>query len=355
VVATATGDFDLVTFDPTNADRLLASRRSSYGPAENQSVNERWRIGDGYVDQRAFDPDRAHDFAHFTGDGSVAVWAHSGNNTAFASRTVSIERGTDTLETAPIYASRSVVVDDVLFALTGSADYYSTTRHHESFVAHRGDRVIVLDSGEAWSWVDSPAPGVAVTYPVDPGGTTKAWDTSTLEAVADHALSGLSYRRLTISADGSAGIGVTFDGELEHFDPSTGDPIARFGGVDPEGISAPVTLNADGSMAITVDRLGEVRIWWVGDDEPLAIIDADAGPARVLGERRAPRRSSAVHPGAERVAVRLLATPRQATSWLLLDTNPTTWVRRACADAGRTFTADERQTLGLTDTKPACP
>ncbi len=354
IAGSAAGDFDLVTFDPLNPNHLLASRRGSYGPAQNQRFNEMWTVTEGRVDQRPFAVDRPHDVAHFATDGSVAVWATTGDTDSFAARTVSIERNDTTAKTAGVYASRSVIVNATLFALTDSADYYSTSRQYESFIADRSGDVVVLGTARDAAWVNSPTPEVVVLYPAEPSGRTMVWDATTLQPLPDHPLANLRYERIVVSADGSTGVGITFDGRLERFDPIDARITASFGRVDPTGMAQPVTLSPDGSIAITVDRTGEVTLWWVGDNEPLQVFEADAGPARFLSEQRAPRQSSAVHPLGLRVALRFPARPMEPTSWLLVDTDPGAWIERACGLAGRTLTNHERSTLGLGDPEPAC-
>jgi hypothetical protein len=354
VVGTAEGAFELVTFDPSDLDHLLASQRSSYGPAENQSANEQWWVSGGGVSQTLFAPDLPHDVVHFNRDGTVAVWANSGNTTAYASRTVTLQSGPRVLVSGPVYASRSVIVGGALFALTGREDYYSTNRRFESLIADWGGDVTVLDSGEAWAWIDSPLPNIVIAYPVDDRDGTMAWDAASLEPIADHPLAGLSYRRLGISGDERTAVGVTSDGRLEVIDPATGAVSGRFGALNPEGIAQPITLNHDGTIAITVDFDGTVSLWWVGHDQPLATVHGDAGPSQVLSEHRAPRTSSSIEPAAQRIAVRQLATPETPTTWTIIDTDPDSWLRRACELAGRALTVEERHGLGLAVTPIAC-
>jgi len=353
VLGTAEGTFDLVTFDPLDPDRLLAAQKSSYGPAENQATNQRWYVSGSDVSQTLFAPSLAHDFAQFTADGTVAVWANSGNTTAFASRTVTLRSSPPALSSKPIYASRSVIVDGTLFALTGSEDYYSTSRQFESLIADRGGDVTVLDSGERWSWIDSPQDDIVISYPTEDGVTT-VWDATTFERVTDHPLAGLPYQRLAVSGNGQTAVGVTYDNELEVLDATTGTPMGRFGSLNPEGTAQPITLNEDGTIAITVDFDGTVSLWWVGQDRPVAVVNGDAGPARVLAEYRAPRTASAVEPAARRIALRQRATPATPTTWQIIDTDPNSWIQLACELAGRPLTPEERRGLGLTNTPPAC-
>ncbi len=353
-VGTAEGAFDLVTFDPMDPDHLLASRRSSYGPAENQGANEEWRLSAGEVAQTLFAADLAHDVVHFNDDGTVAIWVNSGNTTAFASRIVTSRPAASGLSSEPVYASRSVIVDGTLFALTGSADYYSTTRHFDLLIADGGDDVAVLDSGERWAWIDNPLNDIVIAYPADDHGATMVWNASTLEPIPDHPFAGRAFQRLAISGDGRTAVGVTSNGDLHVIDPTTGATKSRFGSLDPEGIAQPITLNDEGTIAITVDWNGTVTLWWVGHDQPLAVIDGDAGPARVVPEDRAPRTSSAVEQAAQRVAIHQRATPDQPTTWQIIDTSPENWIQRACDLAGTTLTAEQRHELGLSAGPVAC-
>jgi hypothetical protein len=354
ILGSADGAFDVVTFDPEDPAHLLASRRSSYGPAENQAANEEWFVSGGTVVQTLFDPDRAHDVAHFNDDGSLAVWTNSGNTGAFASRTVAVHAGLDVVSFGPVYASRSVIVDGTLFALTGSEDYYATDRRFESLIADRGGRQTELDSGRSWSWIDSPAPGVVVAYPAGDQAVTRAWDTSSLREIVDHPLAGHHHQRVAVSGDGRTAVAATNDHELEVIDLTTGTIAGGFGELNPEGIAEPITLNADGTIAITVDWNGTVTLWWVGHEQPLAVIDGDAGPSRHVAEHRAPRTSSAVEPSGQRIALRRPARSETPLSWQIIDTDLDSWVERACDLAGRALTMAERSNLGLAAKPPAC-
>ncbi len=368
-VATAEGSFDMVTFHPMNPDLLTASRRSSYGPAQNQDQNQAWTVGqDGTVTASLLAPDVAHDFAHYNDRGGVSIWSHAdvgelnGSSTGatgvtgddFVPRVVALgpDRPAQSRRSDPLHPSRFVIEADTLFALTGDPDYYSTQRQFESLIADRGDGQIVLDDGAPWSWIDSPLPGFAVAYPADDQGETAVWAADTLERLDDHFLSGRAYRRLAVSADETTMVGVTAEGDLEVVDIGSDQVTGRFGHVDPNGIAQPISLNHNGTIAVTIDHDGTVSMWWVGDTDPIMVIDADAGPPRLLSEYRAPRVSSAVASGTERVAVRTRARPGQATAWAIIDTNPIRWIDRACSQAPRTLTY--HMELGLKMNPPAC-
>jgi len=366
-VATAEGSFDLVSFNPRDLDQMAASRRSGYGPAENQNVNEGWLVtSSGAVLTSPLAPGVEHDVVHYNDYGSLTLWSRADDDTAtgsnsssddFAPRTVTLSPipSLNDRRSDPLYPSRTVIVDGTLFALTGNPDYYSNAREFLSLIADRGDGQVVLADGARWAWVDSPMKDVAVAYPVDKDGATAVWSAETLERIDDHPLAGRPYRRLAVSGNGTTLVGVSFDGTLEVVDLGTDRVGARFGQLDPGGIVAPITLNNDGTIAITVDHDGTVTLWWVGDPEPIAVIDGDAGPPRLVSEYRAPRVSSAVAPDAERVAVRNAAQAGVSTTWSIVDTNPAQWVETACERAGRRLTSGERVELGLDLLPPACP
>ncbi len=361
-VATTEGDFDLVGFHPWNPDRLIASRRSADGPAENQDVNEIWTVtGTGAVLKSLVAPNVEHDFVQYNEFGILSFWSYAGNETGaegddVAPRTVTLgpiqflnERRSD-----PLHPSRAVIVGDTVFALTGDPDRQSTSRVFQSLIADRGEGQVFLDDGAGWSWVDNPTSGVVVAYPVDSKGTTGVWSTESLERIEDHYLAGRTYRRLTVSDNETTLVGVTFDGTLEVVDIGTDRVTGHFGRLDPEGIVTPITLNNDGTIAITVDHDGTVTIWWVGQTEPIAVIDGDAAPPRLLSDHRAARASSAVASGGVRVAVRNRAEQEVTTTWSIIDTNPARWVELACERAGRPLTAGERVDLGLDLLPPVC-
>src|SRR6478672_486602 len=126
-IATASGAFDVVTFDPRNSGRLLAEHRSSYGTAQNQATNEVWTVSGDAVHQDPWKPSAAYDFAHFNSDGTVTMWVRSGDELGFAPRVAEVLRNETTLvmKSRPMYASRFVEAGSKVFALTGDGDYYS--------------------------------------------------------------------------------------------------------------------------------------------------------------------------------------------------------------------------------------
>lgn len=367
-LATAQGSFDVVSFNPRDLNQLAASRRSSYGPAENQDVNEGWLVTSrGAVLTSPLAPGVEHDVIHYNDFGTLTLWSRADRDRDtdaagaspsddFAPRTVTLSPipSLNDRRTDPLFPSRTVIVDGTLFALTGDPDYYSNAREFVSLIADRGEGQIVLAEGADWAWVDSPMTDVAVAYPVDDEGVTAVWSAETLERIDGHPLAGRSYRRLAVAGNGTTMVGVTFDGTLEVVDLGTGRVSARFGQLDPTGIASPITLNNDGTIGVTVDNDGTVTLWWVGDPEPIAVIDGDAGPPRLMSEYRAPRVSSAVASNAERVAVRNAARAGVSTTWSIVDTNPAHWVEIACEQAGRRLTSGERVELGLDLLPPAC-
>lgn len=353
----AEGAFDHVTFDPADPDHLLASHRSTYGPADNRDRNEEWFVGAGLVSQELFAPEQPHDVAEFNPDGTITLWESAGDDGNFAARIATVQGGVDRPTSSSLFASRSVVTSGTIVALTGSEDYYSPERTFEALIADRQGVRIELDGGEPWARIDSPTPGIVVAYPRTDDGATRAWDATTLESADTHALAGRPYAAVAVSGDGRLGVGITLDGELESIDMTDGTVVDRFGFADPRaaaGIVRPLTLNEDGTILITVGRIGTVGIWWVGDDEPIVSIAGSAGPARVAPEHRAPRSSSAIEPTGRRVALKMRASPGRPVTWRILDTDMASWVERACDAAGRTLTTDERELLGLNRSAPAC-
>ncbi len=357
VVGRAEGAFDLVRFDPLDPDRLIASVRSSYGEAQNQQSNELWQIDSTGLDQTPLAPDIPHDFAHFNSDGTITMWVRSDVEAGFAPRTATVLDGQTTARrtTRPVYASRFTTADDAVFALTGNGDYYSRSDSYEQLIVD-GPVSRVLDSGEAYEWIDNPIPELLVAYPRSPEGMTAVWDTSTLEPLEDHPVAGRPYSRVAISGDRRTAVGINFEGQMEQIDLATGQSLTVFGSVDPQGIDQPITLNHDGTIAITVDRSGRVSLWWVGNNSPIATADADADAAqpRWVSADYGARSASSVAASGERVALRLAARPREPVSWLFADTNVPSWIAHACTIAGRPLTADERVTLGLENSTAAC-
>ncbi len=355
VVGEAEGAFDLVRFDPLDPDRLIASVRSSYGEAQNQQSNEIWQIDSTGLDQTPLAPDIPHDFAHFNSDGTITMWVRSDVEAGFAPRTATVLDGQTTARrtTRPVYASRFTTADDAVFALTGNGDYYSRSDSYEQLIVD-GPVSRVLDSGEAYEWIDNPIPDLLVAYPRSPEGTTAVWDTSTLEPLADHPLARRRYTRVAISGDRHTALGIDFEGQMEQIDLATGLSLSIFGAVDPQGVDQPVTLNHDGTMATTVDRSGRVALWWVGDNTPIATYDADAAQPRWVSADFGARSASSVAASGERIALRLAARPLTPVSWLIAETNVASWIAHACTIAGRPLTADERVDLGLENSTAAC-
>lgn len=355
-IATAEGAFDLVRFDPSDPDRLLAANRSSYGEAQNQQVNEIWQITpEGELDQALWAPAISHDFVQYNLDGTATMWVHGGG-TGFAPRTaVVLEHDlTPTTTTDPIYASRFTTAGGTVFALTGNGNYYTHETAYVDLLADDGTGPAILDDGARYAWIDNPTPDLLLAYPNDGGGVTSVWDVATLEPRPGHMLSGRPYERVAISGDQRVAIGATFDGELEIVDLSTGFSKGTFGSVDVTGVDQPLTLSHDGTVAVTVENTGQVTIWWVGDDVPIASITTDEGQPRWVASAYAPTSTSAVSPDTSRVALRAPASGQTPSSWIITDTDPDSWIRRACELAGRSLTRTEVEALGLPAGSRAC-
>lgn len=334
VLATAEGPFDLVTFDAADPDELLATRRSGYGPAENQDVNERWSFADGTIRQTIWDAGTPHDFVHHNTDGTMTMWVHDGASRGLAPRTaVVIDRsGAEISRTAPMHADRFAIDDGTVFALTGDPDWYAPRDEgYRQLVADDGERQLQLAPAGELAWIEVPVPGVLVAYGVD-GGETLVWDTRTLEPVPDHPLAGRPYQRTAVAGDGRTAVGVTHSGELEPVDLRTGLVGPRFGDVDVVEVDRPIVLGDAGRVAITVERTGRVSVWYVGDGEPIASYAAGSGVPRWLPtSRSAARLASALAPDASRVALRIDARPGVGVSWRLIDADVDSWLARAAA------------------------
>ena len=354
-VAAADGAFDLVRFDPLDPNRLLATKRLSYGPAENQESNEVWVVDGDSVEQALWAPDTSHDFVHFNVDGTVTMWAHGGGDEGFAPRTAHLLTGDfgPMTSSEPVYPSRFTAAAGKVFALTGNGVYAADDPTYVDLIADDGVSQTVLTPAASLAWIDNPTPDLLIAYSRAPG-LTMAWDTHSVEPLEDHPLSGRPYIRAAISESGSVALGVTFDGELEQLDLETGDVVKRFGAVDVAGIDQPITLSRDGSLAVTVEQSGTVTLWWVGDGTKVAATRADAGQPRWVAEDYAALSASAVAMDASRVALRISARPNIPLHWDIVDIDPDSWVLRACELAGRSLRDAERVAIGLPALGNAC-
>lgn len=354
-LASAHGAFDLIRFDPLDSDRLLASKRLSYGDAENRGVNELWQIGETGLEQALWAPNTSHDFVHFNTDGTVTMWSHGGGP-GFSPRSAQLLDGDFSLVASidPLYASRFSIDGQKLFALTGDGLYGPRNEGYENLIADDGAEQTILAPGSPYGWIDNPIPGLLVAYPRTDASTTAVWNTESLKLLEEHPLAGRSYQRLAMSGDHDVAVGITFDGELEEIDLRTGEIVGRFGGVDPVGIDQPLTLNHDGTIAITVDRVGLVTMWWVGDDTPILVVRGDAGQPRWVSDQYAARFASAVASNGSRIALRSGALPGVPVQWTIIDTDVDSWVQRACRLAGRPLTPEERRAILLVPGQESC-
>ncbi|MDH3755794.1 MAG: hypothetical protein OEU32_18180, partial [Acidimicrobiia bacterium] len=249
-IGVAEGAFDLVTFDPNDNGRLLATLRNSYGPAENQADNELWTIDDGAVTQAIWNPSVEHDFVHFNPDGTISMWVRSGDTFDFSPRdSIVMDTGRSVLTrtTDPFFPARFAADAGTVFALV--SDVPSSV--YTALIADDGEVQTVLADGNPYEWVDVPTTGIVIAYPADDTGTTAVWDTQTFDRIDDHVLASRSIVRVAVSADGLIAVGIGFDGSLEVIDMVTGSVTRRFGAVDSAGIQQPISLNDDGSVAVT--------------------------------------------------------------------------------------------------------
>jgi hypothetical protein len=331
-IATAEGAFDVVSFDPTNSEILLASHRLSYGRAENQARNEEWRVVGGEVEQTLWNPGTAHDFAYFNSDGSVTMWSHGGGP-GFAPRSATIIGQIGAIETvtAPIFASRAAEANGTIFALTSDGHYNS--RGYVELIAHDGSSLHVLDDAGTFKWIDTPTSELLLAYSVGDRGGTAVWDTSSLERLIDHPLAQRSYVRLAVSGDERVAVAVNTRGQLELLDFASGELIERFGdGIDVSGIDGALTLNEDGTVLVTVETHGVVTLWWVATQDVILRIDGDASQPRWLSEEYAAKSSTVVAPDASRIALRLPAAPGVPIQWKIIDIDVAAWIDRACEE-----------------------
>ncbi|MDX2378264.1 MAG: hypothetical protein QNM02_00715 [Acidimicrobiia bacterium] len=351
-VGIAQGAFDVVTFDPSDPDTLLAAHRAGYMAEGNEDVNQRWTISGQGMTQSTWDPTTPHDFVHYTSDGSITMWVRDGPDDTFtARRAVVLDQGgtpTHVMSTSSaIQADRFAVDGRTVFALTGDPDWYAPRDGgYDALVADDGAVRTHLSSGASFGWIDVPAPGLLVAYPSGPSGTTAVWDTNTLARLEDHPLSGQPYQRVAVAGATSTALAVTLDGELETIDLSNGRTGQRFGRLDVTEVDRPVALSDDGTVAVTVDKSGTVTIWFVASGTPVATFEASSALPRWLPtSRSAARVTSVVAPDASRVALRIPARPEVSVSWRVIDTDVDSWI-------ARTRTASEEQLT--TARQPVC-
>lgn len=329
-IGTATGAFDLVTFDATSPDRLLAVHRDSYGPAQNQLDNELWEVSAAGVTQELWAPRTAHDFAQYNADGSITTWVHSGDDVGFAPRSPLVFDDGDITELpGAVYASRSATAGRAVFVLTGSPDYYASAEPYGELVALTADGITTLASGADLAWITAPSEDLVIAYPTSEHGRTVVYDPVTLDPLAEHPLAGRAHARTAVSGDGSTAVAIRFDGRMEVIDLRDGSVSSVFGSVVPAPVDRPIELDHDGRIAVTLDHRGVVSVWWVGDDEPLAVIAGDIAPTRWLPERRAPSSATAIAPDASRIALRLGARPGVEVRWEILQVGETAWADAA--------------------------
>ncbi len=354
--AHATGAFDRVSFDPFRTDRLLATMRSSYGEARNEDQNERWAVRGSRIDQELSSPAVGHDFVHFNVDGTTTRWRHAGGD-GFAPRVAEVvdRQGTVIATTPPIHASRFSVVDGVVFALTGDRDYYSNEPVYVDLVAVVDGATIRLADGAPFGWIDHPVPEVMVAYPASSDGETVVFDVATLLPLLEHPLAGRPYRRIAVSGDRTVAVAARFDDQVDVIDLVSGRIVDRFGDVDVDGVEQPLTLDADGSVLVSVERDGLVTVWWMAERAAIGRLQGDAAQPRWVSERYAAQSTSVTSADATRIAVRIRSAPSVPIQWGIVSVDPDDWVGRACRSAGRAaLTVSEREALGLTGLPTAC-
>jgi hypothetical protein len=354
-VGTATGAFDVVTFDPLDHDQLLAARRTGYLADGNEEINQRWDISAGSATQALWDPTNPHDFMHYNTDGTITVWVHDGDGDGgyVIRRAIVLDQASTRTQvmssSSTIQADRFAVDGRTVFALTSNPDWYAPRdAGYTALVADDGIERVRLASGASFGWIDVPSPGLLVAYPTDASGVTAVWDTQTLDRLDDHPLSDRPYLRVAVARDVPIALGVTHDGLLEPLDLATGRTGARFGRVDSTELDKPVALSDDGTVAVTVDKSGTVSIWFVGSSTPIATYEASTALPRWLPtSRSAARVASVVAPDASRVALRIPARPQVSVSWRVIDTDVHSWIARARTAVGDSVDRPSRSAADL--------
>lgn len=352
-VGEVTGSFDLVTFDPADPDRLLATMRDGYGPARNNGLNQQWTVDATGIRQEPWRADTPHDFVHFNPDGTHTMWELAGSgDEPWPQRRAHViaADGTVIATTAPMYPARFATDGGRVFALVTAG----TSLTYTTLVASDGDGMAELDSGLPYSWVDVPVPGIVVAYPRSVDLRTRVWDTVTLLPLDDHPLAGRRWQRADLSHDGSVAVGIRFDGRIEVVDVETGTVTGEFGLVNPRDVHQPVTIDPGARMVTTIDNDGTLTLWHLDDGRLVARTRGDSGVLRWVNRALSARLSSAVAFDGSRVALRQPAGPETRVVWSIVDTDVSSWIDRACARAGRRLTVQERADLGPPPGVTAC-
>jgi WD40 repeat protein len=143
---------------------------------------------------------------------------------------------------------------------------------------------------------------------------------------------------LVFSPDGKTLAAAGFDGRVRLFDPRTG--AARTAWAAGGGGVVSMSFNLDGSILATAGSDGTTTLW-------------DSSSAKRIGAPLTGPPSPAV--AAFDPTGHTLATAFQDGTVLLWDVNPTSWLKRACAVAGRRLTQQEwRDLLPGRPYQPSC-
>lgn len=345
------GSFDLVTFDPANPDRLLASFRDPYNDTgENQSDNLVISVAGGVATTELYAEDQEHDSANFERDGSIVVWeAGGGSRPARREATVIGADGSTTGPSRSVFNGSWAADGGSLFTVAPTSAAPNSPYAQLILQPATGSNVSL--EVEDTEWVNSPEPGVFAAYS-DGSAGVRVFDSTDGTELADHVLAGRLLTRAVVSQDGTRAITTLANGTIEVLDAGSGEVVKTLGQIDVGRVRDPLQLSSDGSIALSVDEAGVVRIWHVDDGDLILEVQGFTAPHRSLTEANSTTRSSVIEPHARRIAV---FTFDDTARWTVVDTDASSWVDRACTLAGRSLSDDERDAAGLPEgMSPAC-
>ena len=139
-------------------------------------------------------------------------------------------------------AGRSASDGETVFVIPANIIYADKSENepYGPLTALRPDGPVQLtERVDLYEWIDVVTRGVLVAFPGPVDGTdqflgnvTAAWDTRTLEPLADHPLAGRRLVRAVVTTNGSMAVGVDFEGVIQVIDMTTGDVTSTFGRID---------------------------------------------------------------------------------------------------------------------------
>ena len=217
---------------------------------------------------------------------------------------------------------------------------------------------------DLYEWIDVVTRGVLVAFPGPVDGTdqflgnvTAAWDTRTLEPLADHPLAGRRLVRAVVTTNGSMAVGVDFEGVIQVIDMTTGDVTSTFGRIDVGTARYPLVVDASGTVLMTTSKTTEssavITMWHVPTGE--AAIEFQTATARGLNTPLPFTwdQTAGVAFDTSRVALRTQPRPEGIT-WTVIDTNVDSWVQTACSAIGRPLTTEELMNGGIDSDAGLC-